>query len=151
MAEEIPQERQFDFWLGEWDVTWGEGERGSNRVESILDGRVIQENFDGNPSMPFRGMSLSVYKARLGKWQQTWVDNEGNYWHFSGEFKDGRMILSTEDLIEGKKVLLRMVFYNISADRFDWKWQRSGDGGQTWQTRWEITYTRKPARETDGG
>ena len=142
MAEEMLPERQFDFWLGEWDVTWGEGERGSNRVESILDGRVIQENFDGNPAMPFRGMSLSVYKARLGKWLQTWVDNEGNYWHFSGGFEDGRMVLSTEDVIEGKSMNLRMVFYNIAANHLDWKWQRSEDGGQTWRTLWEIAYSR---------
>ena len=24
--------RQFDFWLGEWDCAWGEGERGTNSV-----------------------------------------------------------------------------------------------------------------------
>jgi hypothetical protein len=151
MAEEIPPERQFDFWLGEWDVTWGEGERGTNRIESILDGRVIQENFDGNPAMPFKGMSLSVYVARLGQWLQTWVDNEGNYWHFSGAFKDGRMVLSTEDVIEGKKVHLRMVFYNITADRLDWKWQRSVDDGQTWKTIWEIIYKRKSSDQTKTG
>ena len=53
------------------------------------------------------------------------------------------MILSTEDVVEGQKVDLRMVFYNISADNLDWKWQRSEDNGQTWRTLWEIAYTRK--------
>jgi hypothetical protein len=36
---------QFDFWLGEWDCTWAEDGKGSNRVERILDGKIIQENF----------------------------------------------------------------------------------------------------------
>ena len=37
-------ETQFDFWLGEWDCTWGDDGAGRNRVERILDGT--------NPSTP---------------------------------------------------------------------------------------------------
>ena len=40
--------------------------------------------------MPLRGLSVSLFNARSGKWQQTWVDNEGAYLDFVGEFKDGR-------------------------------------------------------------
>lgn len=143
MTEENLPERQFDFWLGEWDVSLGEDQHGSNRIERILDGKVILENFDGNPAIPFRGMSLSVYNPRLGRWQQTWVDTEGNYWHFNGGFKDDRMVLTTEDVIDGKLVQLRMVFYDIAADTLKWQWERSEDGGKTWQVRWLIHYRRK--------
>ena len=66
------------------------------------------------------GMSLSVYDPRSELWRQTWVDNEGNYWAFRGRFEDGRLILSTEVGIEGKPVLLRMVFHNIEADELKW-------------------------------
>jgi hypothetical protein len=138
-----PEARQFDFWLGEWEVTWGEGKRGSNRVQSVLDGKVILENFDGRPAMPFQGMSVSVYNARLGQWQQTWVDNEGNYWAFTGEFKDGRMTLVTEGWKDGQKVWLRMMFYNLAADSLDWNWERSDDGGQTWAVLWRLHYARR--------
>ncbi|MDQ3929052.1 MAG: hypothetical protein M3328_07890, partial [Chloroflexota bacterium] len=56
-----PQEaRQFDFWLGEWDCTWGDGQRGSNHVQAIMGGFVVLENFNGEPAMPFHGISVSV-------------------------------------------------------------------------------------------
>ena len=42
-AQSTPPEQQFDFWLGEWDVSWGEGQGGTNRVDKILDGKVIRE------------------------------------------------------------------------------------------------------------
>ena len=80
-AKVPPETLQFDFWLGEWDVAWGDDQHGSNHIVRILDGAVIQENFDASPVMPFRGMSLSVYNPRRQKWQQTWTDTGGNYWH----------------------------------------------------------------------
>jgi hypothetical protein len=144
MSVEFSPERQFDFWLGHWDVSWGEGEdeHGSNRVELLFDGKVVQENFDA-PSLNFQGKSLSVYDARDEQWRQTWADNQGNYWTFSGRFQDGRMILSTEDRVDGQPVWLRMVFYNILAGSIDWDWERSLDGGENWELRWHIHYRRK--------
>lgn len=143
MPYEIKPEQQFDFWLGDWDVAWGNNERGVNRIRKILDGHVIQENFDGNPAIPFRGMSLSVYSKRLEQWLQTWVDSDGNYWNFTGRFEDDRMTLATEDVAKGKPISLRMVFYNISTDELDWNWESSVDGGQTWELKWHIHYIRQ--------
>jgi len=139
---DIPAERHFDFWLGEWEVTWGESGRGVNRITSILDDRVILENFDARPSMPFCGMSVSTYSQRLGKWQQTWVDNQGNYLDFVGAFADGEMALAREATIDGERVLQRMVWHNIGRDELDWNWERSDDGGKTWQVVWRIHYQR---------
>jgi hypothetical protein len=123
--------QQFDFWLGDWDLTWGEDGRGTNRITSILDGCVIQEEFDGTPSISLKGMSISTYNSAFGKWQQTWVDNSGGYLDFVGGFADGKMTLSREATIDGKPVRQRMVFYNIQPDELDWNWERSDDGGQT--------------------
>jgi hypothetical protein len=140
-----PEARQFDFWLGDWDVTWGDGERGRNRVEAILDDRVIQENFDGQASAPLRGMSLSVYSPSLGLWRQTWVDNSGSYWAFSGGFDNGRMVLGTTDVREGCAVHLRMVWHNLGRDSLDWNWERSDDEGETWKVLWHLHYQRRAA------
>lgn len=56
-------ENQFDFWLGEWDVTWGEEGKGTNRIERILDGKIIQENFSA-PDL--HGMSVSSHDPERG-------------------------------------------------------------------------------------
>ncbi len=135
--------RQFDFWLGDWDLSWSDDGHGTNRVTSILGGCVIQEEFDGTPSIPLKGLSLSTYNAATGKWQQTWVDNSGGYLDFIGEFADGKMMLSRETISQEKPIKQRMVFYNITKDGLDWNWERSDDKGKTWQVLWCIHYKRK--------
>jgi uncharacterized protein DUF1579 len=144
-----PQQRQFDFWLGNWKLSWpgdkpGETAHGANHISRILDGCVVQEQFDGSSDMHLRGTSVSTFDARSGKWKQTWVDNEGGYLDFVGELKDGQMILSREGIRpDGAKVLQRMVWKNIGQDELDWSWEASEDGGKTWQVRWPIHYTRQ--------
>jgi hypothetical protein len=139
--------KQFDFWVGEWDLTWPAGGgnpagKGHNSVTKGFDGCVIQENFDGMESMPLRGMSVSMYNARMKKWQQTWVDNEGSYLDFVGAFDGKEMTLAREAVNpKGEKVWQRMVFKNITADAFDWSWE-SSKNGKDWQVNWPIHYVR---------
>ncbi len=133
-------ENQFDFWLGEWDVTWGEDGKGTNRIERILDGKIIRENFDGEG---LQGLSFSAYDAERGLWCQTWVDNTGSYLDFTGKFEEERMILSRDAIVKGEACKQRMVWYNIDTNRFNWNWERSDDGGVTWRALWQIKYLRK--------
>jgi len=136
--------RQFDFWVGTWTLRWGEDGYGTNVIERILGGCVIEENFVGRmPDGLFRGKSVSVYDARQQQWKQTWVDDRGGYLDFTGGFEEGRMVLQRETVRDGKPLLQRMVWYNISADELDWNWEKSEDGGETWTTLWKIHYTRK--------
>ncbi len=155
-AHSAPEAKQFDFWLGEWELAWpgeqtglpaGQIGRGTNSVKAILDGAVIQENFVDNAPNSLRGMSVSVYNQRLGKWQQTWVDNQGGYLDFAGEFKDGKMILARSATTkDGKEIMQRMVWHNIKPDELDWNWEASQDGGKTWQVNWQIHYKKKQAK-----
>src|SRR5258706_7358811 len=138
----LPEARQFDFWIGDWDLTW-DGGSGTNVVHAVLDGCAIQENFDGTPSLSLRGMSLSLYNSAIGKWQQTWVDNDGSYLALTGAFENGIMALSMERTFEGKPAIMRMIFYNVARTELDWKWERSTDAGATWQLLWKIHYQRK--------
>ena len=78
-------------------------------------------------------MSGSTYNAQLGKWQQTWVDNQGSYLDFVGDFEDSKMVLQRSATVGGKEVLQRMVYYDIRKDSLMWNWERSEDGGKTWQ------------------
>lgn len=138
-----PEAAQFDFWVGEWELTWGEDGAGTNSIEKILDGCVILENFDGTPTIALKGISVSSYNQRLKKRQQTWVDNQGGYLDFVGEFADGKMILSREFVKDGERIRQRMVWDNITADTLDWNWEKSVDGGETWEVLWKIHYERK--------
>ena len=145
-----PEQKQLDFWVGEWDLTWpgnnaGETAHGRNSVRRILDGCIVEENFSGEDAMHLRGKSVSIFDVTAGKWKQTWIDNEGGYLDFVGESKDGQMILAREATRpDGTKGLSRMVFKNITHDEFDWSWEGSKDGGKTWTVVWPIHYKRRP-------
>jgi hypothetical protein len=138
--------------LGEWELAWpgeqsglpaGQIGRGTNTITAILDSCVIQENFVDLAPNGVRGMSVSVYNQSLGKWQQTWVDNQSGYLDFIGEFEDGKMVLSRKAVKDGKEIIQRMVWHNISRDQLDWNWEASQDGGKTWKVNWRIHYKRK--------
>jgi hypothetical protein len=53
------------------------------------------------------------------------------------------MTLSRDAIVRGEQCRQRMVWYNIEESQFDWNWERSDDGGQTWRVLWQIHYTRK--------
>jgi hypothetical protein len=144
-----PGSKEFDFWVGEWKVSWpsakeqGKHDAGVNRVIKKMEGCVIEENFDGGRTNPLRGMSVSTYNPQTRKWRQTWVDNYGAYLDFTGEFQDGQMILWRETTDpKGETIRQRMVWKNIRADSFDWSWESSKDGGRSWQVNWPIHYER---------
>jgi len=139
----MPSAQDLDFWLGAWDISWGDGLTATNQVEKILDGAVIRESFDGRPGASFQGSSWSVFSPPLGYWRQTWVDSQGSYWAFQGGWAGERFILATDDVRDGRPVKLRMVFYNIAADSLDWDWERSDDDGASWTLQWRLHYQRK--------
>ncbi len=139
-----PEFAQFDFWIGQWDLTWADSSRGTSTITKEYGGCVIIEKFDGSPSMPFKGMSVSTFNTKIEKWQQTWVDNSGGYLEFAGEFSHGKMILSRETIVDGERLWQRMVWYNISENSLDWSWEKSSDGGRNWEIAWQIHYTRRP-------
>lgn len=139
-----PKASEFDFWLGEWTAEWGGDGHGTNIVTKALGGCVVLENFTDLDLEPrsLVGMSVSTYVARESCWKQTWVDNQGSYLDFKGGMTDEGMVLSRQTEHEGKTIHQRMVWYDIAADTFEWHWDRSDDGGETWKTLWHIHYHR---------
>ncbi|WP_394747890.1 hypothetical protein [Spongiimicrobium salis] len=137
----------FDFWLGEWELQWQKGDgtqgHGTNSIVRILDGKVIQENFE-DPESGFKGMSLSVFNPISKKWHQAWADNAGGYYDFVGDIDNENPIFTTKAVQQGEKTIIqRMVFKDITKDALVWDWEKTEDGGKQWQLQWRIHYTRK--------
>ena len=136
----------FDFWVGDWDVSWGSPDgstgRGRNRIAKVLDGSVIEENFEETPdgkTPPLKGRSLSV-RHKSGIWKQAWTDNQGGYFSLTGQVDGDKRIFIT-DAVQG--VAQRMVFHSIRKDALTWDWERSDDGGKSWKLLWRIEYRRR--------
>lgn len=139
----------YDFWVGKWEASWDEGNEqvgtGTNNIVKILDGKVIQENFQilTGQNKGFKGTSISVFNPRTKEWKQAWADNQGGYYDFTGNADgDKRIFQTTPKNINGKTVIQRMVFYNISNDAFTWDWEGTQDGGENWNLLWRINYKK---------
>ncbi len=139
-------ESLFDFWVGDWELTWtaanGKVGKGANKIDRILDGKVIEEKFEA--ANGYKGRSLSVYDVQNKEWKQTWTDNRNGYLTFVGESDGDNRIFKTKKTVKnGKEVIQRMVFHSIEKDSFTWEWMQSEDGGESWKTSWRISYVRK--------
>jgi len=139
----------FDFWVGEWDLTWkdpnGSIGTGKNIITKILDGKVIMENFSAltGQSKGYKGQSFSILDGRTGTWKQTWVDNQNAYLPFTGGAEGNNRFFEQEFMKNGKLQKGKMIFRDITKDHFTWDWMGSTDSGATWTTQWSIQYIRK--------
>ncbi|MFN8345386.1 MAG: hypothetical protein U0X91_10295 [Spirosomataceae bacterium] len=140
----------FDFWVGDWDLMWYGQDSvklyGENRIEKIWNGTALQENFIGltGNTKGYEGKSFSIYNAAQKQWQQTWIDNTYSYIPFIGG-RDGATFYFQNTRVgpKGRKMIEKMVFYDIKPGSFVWDWKASVDDGATWTLNWQIFYTRK--------
>jgi hypothetical protein len=133
---------QFDFWLGDWDVTDGKGKvAGRNRIVSLHDGCVLQESWSGAGG--FTGTSLNAYDADRKAWHQTWVDNNGGVLQLDGTFADGKMILAGASLDDGKQVLQRITWERLPDGRVRQLWESSKNNGTTWTVAFDGYYAKR--------
>jgi hypothetical protein len=141
-----PEHRQFDFWVGDWEVTQPNGTvAGTNRIEIILGGCVLQESWRSANGKSV-GHSFNLY-ARDGKWHQTWVDNSGLLLELVGGLEDGtssRMVMSQERTTpEGQKALHEISWTKLETGQVKQHWRVTSDDGQTWKDVFVGIYTRK--------
>jgi hypothetical protein len=130
-----------DFWVGDWMCTW-DGGHGTNRVAKEFDEHVVVERFECLEPERWTGLSVSVHHERHG-WRQTWVDSTGNYWALDGDAHPEGFTFAVREHEDTREVIKRMVFSDIETDRFAWRWERSDDGGTTWELLWAIDYRRE--------
>lgn len=116
-----PMHRQFDFWLGRWDVFSPTGPlSGTNVVVSELDGCVVAEHWIGAGGGP--GRSINTYDSETGQWHQTWVSaNAGGHLRMSGGLDEqGRMVLDgRRDATTGITLLNEFTWTVLDPDRVE--------------------------------
>ncbi|HSP14087.1 MAG TPA: hypothetical protein VLV78_04985 [Thermoanaerobaculia bacterium] len=136
-----PEFRQFDYWLGEWDVEIGGQIRARSSIQLILDDCVIFENY--TDFRGYAGKSFSLYDATTKKWEQRYVDTTGALHHWTGGLQDGRMVFFWKTQQNGKDSLLRMSYDKEGPDRVRQKIDTSTDDGKTWSPGYNGLYIRR--------
>lgn len=137
-----PEFRQFDFWIGDWDVKAPGGQpAGSSSVQLILGQCIIFENWTSGAGS--NGKSFNIYDVNDKKWHQTYVDDKGTFSHYIGGLVNGEMVVIAENIVGGKKTLAKMTFSKLSNGDVRQHGENSNDDGKTWTTSFDLTYTRK--------
>jgi hypothetical protein len=141
-----PEFRQFDFWVGDWEVQDPAGNVvGQNLVTLEQDGCLIIEHWKDAGGVQ-TGTSFNYYDIRDKKWHQLYLDNSGNAGAFpamAGDFTGGKMVLLTD---EKSTPLYRWTWYTLVPDRVRQMAEQSSDGQKTWQIFWDSVYVRKSAK-----
>jgi hypothetical protein len=155
--------RQFDFWIGDWDITQsilqGDGSRlelpAHTSVSSTLDGCALIEHWQGEvrffwenmPKVePMTGLSVRAYDPKAGKWFIHWMDSRSTSFGppYAGGFSGGRGEFFREwETPDGTRVG-RITFSDIRPDSVDWELAVSSDGRRTWTVLWTMAMRRHP-------
>jgi hypothetical protein len=148
-----PEHRQFDFWLGAWEVSNPKGKPlGRSRVEAILENCVLLEHW--NSATGFAGKSFNLYNRDTGKWEQFWVDQSGARLHLSGGLVDDAMVLrGVQDKPHAETQLAQheRITWTPNADgSVRQLWETSKDDGKTWAVSFDGVYRRASEALQDG-
>ena len=131
-----PEFRQFDYWLGEWDVEIGGQKLAKSSIQLILDDCVVFENYTGQGG--YSGKSFSLYDASTKKWEQRYVDTVGALHNWSGGLDNGVMTFRWDH----DNTLNRMTYTKEGPDRVRQILETSTDG-KTWTKTYDGLYIRR--------
>lgn len=145
-----PVYRQFDFWIGSWEVFALNGNKaGDSKITLILDSCVIFEEWVSTipKQQPgYSGKSYNTYNGVTQQWQQTWVDNTGGTIEYlEGRLNGNKMMFFTKPFAFTKDTmaLRKLSFVNLGPDRVQQLGEISKDKGGSWQTEFDLEYRRK--------
>ena len=135
--------RQFDFWVGAWNVFNPQGRQvGTNTIEPTLGGCALHEQWTSAGAN--RGFSYNAFDRGSRRWHQTWVDNGGTLLLLDGGLVGTAMVLrGTTVNAQGTSVLNRITWTPVAADSVRQLWETSADDGQTWTVAFHGMYVRQ--------
>lgn len=149
--------QDFDFLVGRWTVR-------HRRLKARLAGSHEWIEFDGScvlqktlrglgnmddnwlelPGGPYAAMTVRKFDPALKRWSIWWFDAR----HASveppvhGTFEDGVGTFLGDDVFEGTSIRVRFLWSAITPTSCEWRQAFSEDGGATWETNWEMAFTR---------
>lgn len=140
-----PEEtRQYEFIIGNWhcDTRFMDAEGNYHEREArwegfyMLDGWAIKDIWHSTlpNGHPFQGINIRSFNPATKKWDNRWLPQFSLAWkYYESEMVGDTMVMTggagsdaRGDFIE------RNTFYEIEADSWKWRKDRSYDNGETW-------------------
>ncbi|HEX3762971.1 MAG TPA: hypothetical protein VHW23_29950 [Kofleriaceae bacterium] len=160
----IEGQHDFDFDVGRWKThitrrqkpltgsnTWVDYD-GTRVVHSLWDGRASLVEVDAaGPAGRIQGIGLRLFDPRSRQWSLNWasvaaptmgVPTIGGFHGKRGEFFD-------QEPFDGRAILARNLWFDVSSEATRFEQAFSADGGASWEANWIATDTRT-APASDG-
>ena len=161
ISQQSPAERDgqhdFDPLVGRWKYhlkrrlhpltgssTWVELD-GTGECFKVWGGRAQLDTIEVDGSTGhIEGLTLRTYDPRSRQWRLYWANSKNGIIDPPqvGEFKNGRGEFSAKDTINGKSILVRYVWTDMTTTSPHFEQSFSDDGGKTWEVNWITDQTR---------
>jgi hypothetical protein len=151
-------QHDFDFYVGKWKVhshrllkplsgsnDWVDFD-GISLSRPVWDGRANMDELEADaPNGHIEGLTIRTYNKKTGEWSLYWANaNNGEISLPAtvGHFENGRGVFYDKEMFNGKPIVVRYIWSNITADHCRWEQAFSPDDGKTWETNWITENTR---------
>ena len=155
--------RQFDFWLGSWqvrqEILGADGKMHPFEAESTVSlaagGCALVEHWRGEVQFPWEGMeapamqhglSVRAYDPATKSWRIHWLDSRHPAFGpaFEGRFDGtGRGVFTrTTSGAGGGELVTRIVFERRGRGAVHWELAVSRDAAASWTTLWTMDFRR---------
>ena len=154
-------QHDFDFMHGTWNVTlkrlvkpltgsttWIEYE-GTQTTRKVWDGKA---NFDefvaegrGENKEHLEGLTVRLYNPATREWSIYWANSKAGTMAMPptvGHFTNGRGQFFDKEDFNGKPIIVRYTWSDITATSAKFEQAFSPDDGKTWEPNWISTITR---------
>lgn len=142
------ESRQFDFWVGKWDVYSKKAPTklsAHSLIEKLYEGCAVRENWMPNDPANAGG-SLNAYDVQAKRWRQFWTDSSGSIAEFTGGWNGKAMVIQGVWPQPGAPRQITRITYTPLADgSVEQRGEASDDGGASWAPSFDLLYRRSAA------
>ncbi|TQF70070.1 DUF1579 domain-containing protein [Pseudoalteromonas luteoviolacea] len=156
---ELTAPADFDFIIGEWNVThhrlkdilvgcdeWVEFIGESSTVKTLGGFGNVEDNHLHYPDASVRAKAIRSYNSATKEWSIWWLDGRNPHTldePVIGRFLDNVGRFYAQDSYQGQAIKVRFIWNSTDPDMPTWEQAFSKDNGETWETNWKMTFTKK--------
>jgi hypothetical protein len=168
VAGEPPHDglHDFDFLYGHWKLTvrrlknplrgsheWYDM-TGTSWVRPIFGGKGNLDDFEADgPTGHVSALTIRSYSPEAHQWSIYWLNSKSGKIDVPtvGEFKNGRGEFYDQEVFDGRSILVRYIWSNITPKTAHFEQAFSPDGGKSWEVNWISDVTRVEEHATTYG
>lgn len=118
---------------------------GTVSVRTALSGAANVEEVEANGADHLEYLSVRLYNASSHQWSLTGASSSDGTLEMPaafGEFQNGRGVFYDQEPFDGRVILNRQTFFDITPTSYSYEQAFSDDGGRTWQPNVVAKLTR---------